>query len=245
MFFFVSRKRVSMASRPQRTPQPDDDKYDVSGAPAGAASTATASATATRLYRPFNCSRALCCCRSSLARSAQTARGGRTGAFGRAMFRRRNSENSKQPNKRPPTRRKTTSRALTRCVRVWPGSHACLAARTATRVRLQRSSTALLHAYAVVQEANAANSHSSKSKNQVRCDCTACACRLHQCRQHCGNVLWLLPSSSIPLAIPPNPLACQCDPRYDCVLGAYRCAHTLRTEAQCESPSAQGGKRAR
>ena len=116
-----------MASRPQRTPQPDDDKYDVSGAPAGAASTATASATATRLYRPFNCSRALCWCRSSLARSAQTARGGRTGAFGRATFRRRNSENSKQPNRRPPTRRKTTSRALTRCVRVWPGSHACRA----------------------------------------------------------------------------------------------------------------------
>ena len=115
---------MEMASRPQRTPQPDDDKYDVSGAPAGAASTATASATATRLYRPFNCSRALCCCRSSLARSAQTARGGRTGAFGRATFRRRNSENSKQPNRRPPTRRKTTSRALTRCVRVWPGSHA-------------------------------------------------------------------------------------------------------------------------
>ena len=234
-----------MAARPQRTPQPDDDKFDVSGAPAGAASTATASATATRLYRPFNCSRALCCCRSSLARSAQTARGGRTGAFGRATFRRRNSENSKQPNRRPPTRRKTTSRALTRCVRVWPGSHACRALLLAQpSVRSQRSSTAVLHAYAVVQEANAANSQSTKSKNQVRCDCTACAYRLYQCHA-ARNVLWLFPSSSIPLAIPPIPLACQCDPRYDCVLGAYRCAHMLRTEAQCESASAQRGRRAR
>ena len=115
-----------------------------------------------------------------------------------------------------------------------------LAARTATSVRSQRSSTAVLHAYAVVQEANAASSQSTKSKNQVRCDCTACACRLYQCHA-ARNVLWLFPSSSIPLAIPPIPLACQCD----CVLGAYHCAHMLRTEAQCESASAQRGRRAR